>query len=312
MTARPDIFDRQLLQRRRRRIVARISDHDFLLARLADDFYERLSIIKRQFPLGINLGAHNGLLSRRLRALKQVGRMIDVDACAEMLALCDGPSVQADEEFLPFARASVDLIVSGLSLQWVNDLPGALTQIRHTLRPDGLLLAGLLGGSTLHELRDAVMRAEEEVEGGASPRIAPFADLRDLGALLQRAGFALPVVDNDAIEVSYDDALALMLELRNMGASNVLTARRHRPLGRKTVFRAAEIYAQRHGRPDGRITATFDIITLTGWAPHDSQQKPLRPGTAKTRLADALGVKEISTGEQAENRLFRSSPNKSE
>jgi len=293
------LFDRQLLQQRRQRIAARIADHDFLLARLTDDFTDRLTLIKRQFPTAVNLGAHNGLLSRRLRILPQVGMMIDVDPCAAMLAQCDGPSLRADEELLPFANGSLDLIASGLTLQWVNDLPGALAQMRRALKPDGLLLAGLIGGMSLHELRDCMIRAEQQVEGGASPRIAPFADLRALGSLLQRAGFALPVADTDVVEVSYDNALALMHDLRLMGAGNVMTARRRKPLRRQTLFRTAEIYAGRYGRADGRISATFEIITLTGWAPHESQQQPLRPGSAKARLADALGVSEVSAGDKA-------------
>lgn len=213
--------------------------------------------------------------------------------------LCPPPRVLVDLEALPFADASLDLVVSGLTLHCVNDLPGTLVQIRRALKPDGLLLASVLGGQTLTELREAFLLAESELEGGASPRVAPFADVRDYGSLLQRAGFALPVTDTDIVTVTYSSPLALMQDLRGMGATNILAARRRAPLRRATLMRACELYIERHGRPDGRIPATFEIITLTGWAPHESQQKPLRPGSAQARLADALGTREIPAGEKA-------------
>ncbi len=190
-------------------------------------------------------------------------------------------------------------MVSALALQFVNDLPGTLVQIRRALKADGLFLATLLGGETLTELRQSFAAAESEIEGGLSPRVAPFADLRDLGALLQRAGFALPVTDVDRLLVRYDSPFALMHDLRRMGATNALVARRRTPLRRATVMRMAEIYAQRFADADGRVRATFEIVWLTGWTPHPSQQQPLRPGSARTRLADALGTQEISAGEKA-------------
>ncbi len=199
---------------------------------------------------------------------------------------------------MPFAPASLDLVVSGLALHHVNDLPGSLVQIRRALKPDGLFLAALLGGETLKELREAWLIAEDEVSGGASPRVAPFADVRDLGGLLQRAGFALPVADTDVVRVTYASPLDLMREIKAMGASNVLTARRRVPVTRTLLFRAAEVYAERFALADGRIPATFEIITLTAWVPHESQQKPLQPGSAKARLADALGVMEQGAGEK--------------
>ena len=298
----PHIFDRQLLNLRRQRIAAGIAQHDFLLTRLADDLADRLTLIKREFPLCLNLGAHHGVVGRRLRKLPQVGTMIDMESVPALLAQCEGPCVCADEEFLPFAGESLNLVVSGLTLQFVNDLPGVLLQCRRVLKPDGLFVAGLIGGSSLFELRDAFMSAEAELEGGASPRIAPLADLRDLGALLQRAGFALPVVDSDVITVRYETPFALMHELRAMGAGNVLEARHRRPLRRTTLMRAADLYQERHGADDGRIQATFEILTLTAWAPDDSQQKPLRPGSAQTRLADALGVKEYGAKDDGHDR----------
>ena len=283
-----EIFDRPLLVRRRERFAAGAHAHDFLLHRVADDFADRLSLTQRTFSRGANLGAYHGVLSRRLRALPSVGEIIDVEASPSLAAQCDGPTIAADEEFLPFAPGSLDLIVSALSLQYVNDLPGTLVQAHRALKPDGLLLVALLGGSTLQELREAFITAESETRGGASPRVAPFADVRDLGALLQRAGFALPVADADIVNVSYPSALHLMRELRGMGASNALIDRQRTFLPRDVLLRVMEIYAERFSRPDGRVVATFEIITLTGWVPHPNQQKPLKPGSAKARLADAL------------------------
>jgi NADH dehydrogenase [ubiquinone] 1 alpha subcomplex assembly factor 5 len=286
------IFDRALLAERRRRAAAAARQHDFLLARVAEDLAERLAIVRRRFPLAANVGAHHGVLSRRIRGMAGIERIVDVDAAAELLAGAPDLRVVADEEALPFADASLDLVVSALSLQLVNDLPGALIQIRRALKPDGLLLAALLGGATLQELREAWLAAESEVSGGASPRVAPFADVRDLGALLQRAGLALPVVDSQTLTVTYSDPLALMRELKGMGASNVLAARRRAPVTRRLLLRAAEIYAERFAAADGRVPATFEILTLTAWAPDPSQPQPLRPGSATARLADALGVPE--------------------
>jgi NADH dehydrogenase [ubiquinone] 1 alpha subcomplex assembly factor 5 len=218
--------------------------------------------------------------------------IVSLDPCPAMLTQCAEPKVLADPQALPFAESRFDLVVSGLALHLVNDLPGTLVQIRRCLKPDGLFLGAVLGGATLTELRQAFVAAEAEIDGGASPRVAPFADVRDLGSLLQRAGFALPVVDADVVTVAYATPLHLMRELRAMGASNMLAERRRVPLKRATLLRAAAIYSERFSRPDGRVTATFEIITMTGWCPHESQQKPLQPGSATTRLADALGVPE--------------------
>jgi SAM-dependent methyltransferase len=230
-----------------------------------------------------------------LREKRLVGEIIAADA----LASGAGPAVAADEEALPFRDGSLDLVISGLALHFVNDLPGALVQVRRALKPDGLFLAALLGGGTLTELREAFAAAETETEGGVSPRIAPFADLRDLGALLQRAGFALPVTDSERVTVRYATPFGLMADLRRMGATNVLIERRRTPLRRKTLRRMTEIYAERFADPDGKVRATFEILWLSGWAPHASQQQPLRPGSAKARLADALQTKELPAGEKA-------------
>ena len=294
------IFDRDLLRRRRQRAAADAARHDFLLQRVADDIAERLSIVRREFALAANIGAHHGVLTDRLLALPSIGSMIETDTVGAVIPSPQGRGTRivADEEALPFAPESLDLVVSGLVLHHVNDLPGTLIQIRRALKPDGLFLGALLGGETLKELREAWLIAEDEVSGGASPRVAPFADVRDLGSLLQRAGFALPVADTDVVRVTYASPLDLMREIKAMGASNVLTARRRVPVTRKLLFRAAEIYAERFALADGRIPATFEIITLTAWVPHESQQKPLQPGSAKSRLADALGVKEQGAGEK--------------
>lgn len=286
------VFDRPLLARRRSRVAASATNHDFLLRRVADDLAGRLAIVRRSFPLAANIGAHHGVISQAIRGVAGVEKVIDLDPSIELLREAPGLRVVADEEALPFGDASLDLAVSGLSLQWVNDLPGALLQIRRALRPDGLLLASLLGGGTLNELREAWIAAEAEYSGGASPRVAPFADVRDMGTLLQRAGFALPVVDSETVTVTYANPLALMQELKAMGASNMLNARRRIPVTRGLLLRAGEIYAERFTAGDGRVPATFEILTLTAWAPDDSQPKPLRPGSAQARLADALGVDE--------------------
>jgi len=212
------------------------------------------------------------------------------DLSPAMLAGQAGPyRAVADEEWLPFAGARLDLVVSAMGLHWVNDLPGALIQIRRALKPDGLFIAALPGGDSLIELRQALVRAESEIEGGASPRVAPFADIRDLGALLQRAGFALPVVDTDTLTATYADALALMRELRGMGESNVMTERRQGLTRRATLMAAAAHYREMFGAADGRVPATFQILYLTGWAPHESQQQALKPGQGEVSLAAALG-----------------------
>jgi NADH dehydrogenase [ubiquinone] 1 alpha subcomplex assembly factor 5 len=299
MPGAPAVFDNALLLRRRNRHAANAAAHEFLLARVAYDFAERLSIVRRTFTSAANIGAYHGVVSRRLREASGLEVIVDVEASPALLAQCDGPSIQADSERLPFAPESLDLIVSGLAWQLVNDLPGVLAQARRALKPDGLLLAALLGGETLIELREAWLAAESEISGGASPRVAPFADVRDLGGLLQRAGFALPVADSDVFRVTYADPLAMMRELQGMAASNMLVERRRAPVTRGLLMRACEIYAERFAMPDGRIPATLEIITLTAWVPHESQQKPLKPGSAQMRLADALGVKERPAGEPA-------------
>lgn len=296
------VFDRALLRRRRDRAAQRLGAHGFLFAEAAERLADRLEDVTRRFPLALDLGCHDGILARVLAGRGGVETLVQCDlspAMARAAAKNGAPTLAGDEEALPFAPASFDLIVSALSLHWVNDLPGALIQIRHALKPDGLFLGALLGGETLTELRAALMEAELAEEGGASPRVSPFAELRDAGGLLQRAGFALPVADADRIAVTYPDALALMRELRAMGESNALIARRRGLMRRATLARAAAIYAERFAEPDGRIRASFEVITLTGWAPHPCQPQALKPGSAATRLAEALGAEERPAGDKA-------------
>jgi len=298
MTTNPLIFDRALLASRRDRAAAKATAHDFLLVRIAEDIADRLHAVKRTFPVAVDLGSHHGVVGRAVARVPGVETVVSMDGAPALVRQAAGLRVQADEEALPFRDGALDLVVSGLSLHLVNDLPGTLIQVRRALKPDGLFLGALLAGETLTELRQAFLAAESEMDGGASPRVAPFADVRELGALLQRAGFALPVADADTVTVTYADSLALVREIKAMGTSNMLADRRRTPIRRATFVRALEIYTARFGLPNGRIPATFEIVTLTGWVPHESQQKPLRPGSAAARLADALGTTERSAGDK--------------
>ena len=292
------LFDRALLAQRRRRARA-LGPVTFLLDRVAQDMAERLSAVRRTFDVVVDLGTPSDAVRRSILAAGAVGRIIAATPRAGAAQADTHTSMLvADEERLPFRDASLDLVVSGLALQFDNDLPGALVQIRRALKPDVLFLAAFVGGDTLAELRQAFAAAEAEVEGGASPRVAPFADVRTMGALLQRAGFALPVTDVDRVVARYDSPLRLMHDLRRMGATNVLAERRRSVLRRQTLRRLVEFYAERFADPDGRLRASFDIVWLSGWAPHESQQQPLRPGSARMRLADALGTRELSAGEK--------------
>lgn len=267
----PPMIDRTLLARRQAR-AHRMGAETFLLDRVAEDLAERLSVVTRRFTRAADIATPDALLAERLAPLVDHVARAEIDT----------------SERLHLAPASCDLAVSALGLQFINDLPGLMVQIRRALKPDGLFLAAMIGGETLTELRQAFMAAEAEIEGGISPRVIPFADLRDMGALLQRAGFALPVADMDRLTVRYADVFALMRDLRRMGASNVLFERRRVPLRRATLMRMASIYHERFADPDGRIRATFDVLWLSGWAPHESQQKPLKPGSAQVNLADAV------------------------
>ncbi|MDP1631767.1 MAG: methyltransferase domain-containing protein [Caulobacter sp.] len=303
MTASPPVlFDRALHRRRLDRAASAFAGADFLKRRAAEDAVARLETIMRRFPRAVDLAARNGAFARALAvsdAREKIDLLIETDLSAAMLSGRAGPRAVVDEERLPFAAESLDLVVSTLALHWTNDLVGALIQIRRALRPDGLFIGAMLGGATLTELRQCLLEAEAELSGGAGLRVSPFADGFDAAALLQRAGFALPVADVDQVTVRYAHPLELLRDLRAMGETNVLLDRPRRPLTRRVLMRAMALYAERFAQADGRLVATFEIVTVTGWAPHASQQKPLRPGSAKMRLADALGTVEIPTGDKA-------------
>lgn len=307
MTEQITVFNRTSLRRHRARAAATLDEHDFLFRETAARLAERLDDIKRAFPLALDLGCHGGELAGELTGARGgIETLIQCDPSPAMAARAQTAAQAAklgamalagDEEALPFAAAALDLVLSNLSLHWINDLPGALVQIRRALKPDGLFLASMLGGATLYELRQALYEAETEIEGGLSPRFSPLADVRDLGNLLQRAGFALPVADFETITVSYADPLRLMRDLRAMGESNVNTARRTTFSRRATLLRAVEIYIEKFADADGRVPATFEVITLTGWAPAPEQPKPLKRGSAKGSLAAALSDPKHGAGD---------------
>ena len=295
MHAPPLIFDRATLRARLDRAAPGYGSADFLKRRAAEDAVFRLEAIMRDFPVAVDLGARNGAFRDALAAsdaAAKVGMLVEADLSTAMLAGRDGPRLIADEERLPFAYGKLDLVVSTLALHWTNDVVGALIQIRRALKPDGLFIGALFGGATLTELRHSLVEAEIELTGGAGSRVSPFADAYDAAGLLQRAGFALPEADVDKVTVRYAHPLKLLADLRAMGETSVLAERHPKPLTRLVLGRAFEIYVQKFAEPDGRIPATFEILTLTGWTPDASQQKPLRPGSAKMRLADALGTVE--------------------
>jgi SAM-dependent methyltransferase len=297
------VFDRHLVRRRRDKAAAHFAGVDFLIresgARLAD----RLLDVTRSFPRALDLGCHTGQMAALVAGHPRLGQVFQADVSPAMARrardAADVPTFVADEEFLPVAPASLDLVMSNLSLHWVNDLPGALAQVRRTLRPDGLFLATLFGMETLRELRTVLLEADSDISGGVTPRISPFVDVRDAGNLLTRAGFTLPVADVDTITVTYENIFKLIADLRGMGETNAVLERQKTFTRRALFMRAAEIYAARFPAPGNRIAATFQLVSLTAWAPHESQQKPLRRGSAQARLADALNSIEQSAGETA-------------
>lgn len=284
----PDLFDRRLLTLKRARAARMGWRDDVLLPRIAEDMADRLAAVLRDFSSAVDIGTPGPDVARavaaspRVRSVRHLAARSPDDAAVAVI----------DEELLPLGEASIDLAVSGMALHWINDLPGTLLQVRRALKPDGLFLAAFPGGDTLTELRQALALAESRVTGGISPRVSPFADVRDMGALLQRAGFALPVSDIDRLTLRYGSLAGLFRDLRTLGATNILTERNRRPMSRTMLAQLIEIYQEKFSDPDGRLRVTVDILWLSGWAPHDSQQKPLKPGSAKMRLADALGTVE--------------------
>jgi len=298
-------FDRAAVRRHRDRAATGFDGRfDFLFNEVGERLLDRLDDMRRTFPVALEIGCRTGGLADRLAGRGDIETLIQTELSPDMAAIAAARRpgrlvLCGDAEFLPFRPGSLDLVISCLDLHWVNDLPGALLQLRQALKPDGLLIATLFGLDTLHDLRTALADAEIETEGGLSPRMSPFTDVRDAGGLLQRAGFALPVVDAETITVSYPTPLHLMQDLRGMAETNAVVERRRTLTRRTTLMRAAALYADRHAGPDGRVPARFQVLTLTAWAPSATQQRPLRPGSAANRLADALGTAERDAGEKA-------------
>ncbi len=296
-------FDRRAVRRFRDRASTRTGDHDFLRREIGSRLVERLDEIRPRFPLALDLGCHDGLLAGLVNGRGGIETLVQCDLSPRLATGASrggaGLALAADEEYLPFGTGAFDLIISNLALHWVNDLPGALVQIRRSLKPDGLFLASLFGGDTLHELRWALFEGELRATGGVSPRVSPFASVRDLGGLLQRAGFALPMVDADTINVTFASPFALMRDLRAMGEANAVGERRRSLTPARVFTTAAVLYTQKFEDKDERVPATFQAIYITAWAPSPAQPQPLAPGSAKARLATALDTAEIKTGELA-------------
>jgi len=267
MNGTPLIIDRLSVRRNHNRAASDFADFDFLIENVADDLMERLADSTRRFARALDLGGHTGALARRLANRTDIETLLSADSAEAMVARADGLRLVADEEYLPIADGALDLIMSCLTLHWVNDLPGTLIQARRALKPDGLFLAAMLGGATLKELREAFLLAEDEIEGGAGPRVSPFADVRDAGDLLSRAGFKLPVAVTEVLTVSYESPFKLVRDLKGMGEANAHIHRRKSFTRRTTFLRALAIYQERYGDSEGRVPATFEIVTLTGWAP---------------------------------------------
>jgi len=302
----PLLFDQQLIRQHRQRASRHYADFAFLKDAAAARLADRLELIRRDFNLCLDLGAHDGRLAQLFAqqfaqdsaqdsvgdsaGSGKIGHMIQSDPAVgfALAAAGHGSGIAHALDHLPYKAESFDAVFSCLSLHWVDDLPGLMMQALHLLKPDGLLLLSLLGGNSLIELRQVLAEAEQDITGGLSPRCAPMADIRDIGGLLSRAGLALPVADSDRLTVNYPHMFKLMADLRGMGEQNAMLARLKTPTRRDIFYRAAEIYQQRFGQADGQIPASFEIVTVTGWAPHESQQQPLRPGSAAQRLATVL------------------------
>lgn len=288
------IFDRQKVRQQRCRALPKLKDHGFLIDWTRDQLLSRLEFIKRDFADVLQIGSRTELKKENISGAQNyfITDNIKPNTISENFVL-------SEEELLPFKKSAFDLVISALNLHTVNDLPGALSQIKSCLKPDGLFLIGMFGGETLYELRDVMTKAELEISGGLHPRVAPFADKPEMGSLMQRAGFNLPVIDSEIVTVTYDNLFKLMHDLRYMGESNALVERSKSMNNKALLMKAAQLYQELYSEKDGRIKATFEIIFLTGWSPHDSQQKPLKPGSAEQRLADALNTEEISANEKA-------------
>lgn len=298
----PRLFDRALLRARRDRAASEFLHYDFLHGRVADDLLDRVESVSRDFGTCLVLGG-GGAVGRALKerpdAAKKIGTLIEADLSPAMAGLSAHASLALDEERLPVAEASVDLVLCCLSLHWTNDLVGALIQLNYALKPDGFLAGTILGGSTLTELRQALAEAETALGREPNRRVSPFADAIDMAGLLSRAGYAMPVSDVDRVTARYGNSFVLMRDLRQMGETSVLADRPRTP-GTKALFvKTAEAYAHAFAHSDGKVPATFELIHFAGWAPHPDQPRPKRPGSAQARLADALGVAERGAGDPA-------------
>ncbi len=285
------IFDRELIKNKRQRASNNFSEHDFLFQWSKNQICERLLDINRHFDTALNIGSRCPIPSDH----KKIGQISTMDLVDNPVSQCK-PYIQGNEELIPIAKNSMDLVLSNLNLHTVNDLPGTLIQIRNTLKSDGLFMASIFGGETLHELRKAIADIEISMFGGISPRIFPFADKPQMGDLIQRAGLNLPIIDSEIITVTYDNVFKLLHDIRGMGESNSIIERNKTPLNKEFFMRLAQKYHDNYAEDDGRIVASFEIIFLHGWAPHESQQTPLSPGSAKNSLAEALGSKEVKLG----------------
>ena len=297
LTTPPLVFDRAQIRRARENSIVNYPKYSFLKTRASEDLVDRLADTPRTFDLALDLGAHTGAGADALKASGKASEVVAADLSLSMAKACSAPAFVADEEALPFADHTFDLITSLLTLHSVNDLPGALVQIRRALKPDGLFLGCLFGAGTLKELRSCLMEAEVEITGGAAQRIAPLPGLQDMAGLLQRAGFALPVADVDRVTVRYDSPFALIADVKGMGEGAAFADTSRPPLSRRILRRTSEIYADKFCDPDGRLRASFEIVWLSGWAPAPGQPKPLKPGSAKHSLASAVGSSEISLSE---------------
>ena len=288
------IFDSRAARRRRARAAVSLDAHDFLVREVAERLADRLDDVKRRFPLALEIGCWRGAFRQAAAGRGGIEQAISMDSADAMLSGGSPLAVLAEEDWLPFGGENFDLVVSLLTLHQANDLPGALTQIRRALKPDGLFLGACFGAETLNELRHALLAGESGLRAGAAPRVAPFVDVRDAGGLLQRAGFALPVVDVDRIQVRYSDPERLLADLKGMGESNVLSARLKGLTSPRVLAAGLKAYAENFAEADGRVRATFDILFLTGWAPHPDQPKALARGSASASLAEAIET--IDTG----------------
>lgn len=287
----PILFDARRLRRNRDRAATRFEEYAFLKTRVSSALAERLGDVSRRFPLAMDLGCHTGETGAAILEGGQVGHVLAADPSPVFAARAERAGLSAFAvplETVPAKEESLDLIVSALSLHWTNDLPGLLAQVRRVLKPDGLFLAALFGAGTLSELRQVLLEAEVELTGGAGARVSPLPGLQDMAGLLQRAGLALPVADIEPITVRYPHMFKLLDDLKGMGERAAYATPAEQGLSRRILMRAGELYQERFADPDGRIRATFQIVWVSGWAPAANQPKPLKPGSGRVSLAQAI------------------------